>query len=765
MSLKLNDKQKASICNISGLVLMNAMIFQEVLSESNKCVKSLQNILSETNPQNSFIKHWKYIVKEINYFPIFNVASKILSCLTSNKDVNNAIEVLATTAQRIVSMRAPLRHDLMGRIYHRLLVEAKYLGTFYTSIPAATLLLKLALNPSKWNGNWNNLDNLSEFRVADLACGTGTLLMSTADSITDNYIRQCAESGNKVDLNKLNNILAEKILYGYDVLPSAIHLTASTVALRAPEITFTKMNLFNMELGGIHYRLGSLEFLKDEKISMIKDLFGSLSEVKQVTGKDLSDTASATIPKLDLCVMNPPFTRSVGGNLLFGSLPENERAKMQKELKRLVDELNISANITAGLGSVFTAIGDKYIKEGGRIALVLPKALISGVSWDKTRELIRHKYQLEYIIVSHDPTRWNFSESTSLSEVLLIARKKKKIKEENEHYVTILNLWHNPRTSFESLNIAKELTHDSSPMLSEQGALNISAGRNKYGESIAFSWSELKGMFIWMLPCSFAQSDLIRTAYHLMKGKLWFPGIKKQGTLTLCPLSKLGTFGPDRRDIHDGFDLSETPTAYPSFMGHNSKEVNQLELQPNNYLSPLSKPKKGRSLRRAEDLWSKSGRILIAERMRLNTMNLFAIRLQEKVLSNVWWTISLYEEIESEENEKILVLWLNSTLGVINFLANRSETEGAWIDFKKPVLNNMPVLDITLLSKKQKQSLVSTYNHISNQLISPLPEMDKDNIRQEIDEAISNALGLNKLTILRKLLAQEPVICLKSLSK
>ena len=71
--------------------------------------------------------------------------------------------------------------------------------------------------------------------------------------------------------------------------------------------------------------------------------------------------------------MNPPFVRSVGGNLLFGSLPDDERAKLQAELKRLVKL--IGANATAGLGSVFVALADRYLEVGGRIAFVLPAAL------------------------------------------------------------------------------------------------------------------------------------------------------------------------------------------------------------------------------------------------------------------------------------------------------------------------------------------------------------------------------------------------------
>jgi hypothetical protein len=67
----------------------------------------------------------------------------------------------------------------------------------------------------------------------------------------------------------------------------------------------------------------------------------------------------------------PPFVRSVGGNLLFGSIPD-QRGEMQAELARRLRENDLSASSTAGLGSVFTAVADRHVKEGGRIALVLP---------------------------------------------------------------------------------------------------------------------------------------------------------------------------------------------------------------------------------------------------------------------------------------------------------------------------------------------------------------------------------------------------------
>jgi len=47
--------------------------------------------------------------------------------------------------------------------------------------------------------------------------------------------------------------------------------------------------------------------------------------------------------------MNPPFTRSVGGNLLFGSLPKDERARLQKYLSQILKEKNLSGIGRLGL--------------------------------------------------------------------------------------------------------------------------------------------------------------------------------------------------------------------------------------------------------------------------------------------------------------------------------------------------------------------------------------------------------------------------------
>src|SRR5690606_34631827 len=93
--------------------------------------------------------------------------------------------------------------------------------------------------------------------------------------------------------------------------------------------------------------LGSLEFIMQPVSITQLSLFegeSNTSESRRYTAKGLA-CASAEVPQSDLFLMNPPFTRSVGDNLLFGNLPDDKRVVMQEELKRRVKSVNLSANI------------------------------------------------------------------------------------------------------------------------------------------------------------------------------------------------------------------------------------------------------------------------------------------------------------------------------------------------------------------------------------------------------------------------------------
>ena len=747
------EGRRATAAKVSALVLANALIFQEQLAITDSRVTPLRKLEGRHNLVDAAHDHWQWIWQNINYVPIFQLGERVLEELPSSPATLTAFGSLLREAKAICTHQSALRHDLMGRIYHWLLHHAKYLGTYYTSVSAATLLLKLALS-RPWNRDFGDPAQLTEFKVADLACGTGTLLMATAQAVSDAYILARANTGRSlspVDLQILHRAIMENILYGYDVLPTAVHLTASTLALLAPEIAFNRMNLYVMPLGldGGTPRLGSLDFIGKDAVRTQISLDQSQAEIFR-TDAGQTQTTSATVPELDLCVMNPPFVRSVGGNLLFGSLPD-ERGAMQSELKKRVK--NLQANITAGLGAVFVALADASLKPGGRLAFVLPHALASGEAWGATRKLLADRYHLEIVVSSYDAERPNFSENTDLSELLFIARKKQTGMEAAET-TTYINLWRNPTTIHEALDLAERLK------TLPEGVIRPPSGST--GE--AFNLPAATGAEHWH-GALFARSDLAKAFLALQQGQVRWPG-QAAVPVALCPVSQLGSIGPDRRRIHEAFDLyDDVPTLHPAFWDHEADRVRTLRQQPNAWLQPRTAP---RYTDRAVTagyadypyhLWKMAADILLVERLWTITHRVLAVGFDKAVLGNTWWALKTQV---SPERRKALLLWLNGSLSLLAFFGSRVATRSAWMQMKKPAWAAMPVLDVRVLSDAQVASLAVAYDALCDRELLALAKLNVDPARRAIDEALGAALGLPDLEPLREMLAREPGLTGKS---
>jgi hypothetical protein len=740
-------KRRETAAKVSALVIANALIFQEQLSATREQlsatyepVLSLRALESEKDPLGAARNNWRRIWENIDYVPIFQLGERVLNELPTSRDTISTFRRLLREAISICSNQAALRHDLMGRIYHWLLHEAKHLGTFYTSVSAATLLLKLALSRD-WGLDFGDPSALAEFKVADFACGTGTLLMAAAQAITDAYVRTRALSGRSLtpfDLRNLHRVLMEDTLYGYDVLPSAVHLTASTLGMLAPKVAFRQMNLFVLPLG-VHDlvpHLGSLDFLFVNKIETQFALDGSHAAAK-VTGAGVEYETAAKVPDLDLCVMNPPFVRSVGGNLLFGSLPD-ERGALQKELKKRTRK--ISASATAGLGAIFAVVADKHLKAGGRLAFVLPHAISSGEAWAETRQLIAKGYHLETVISSHDAARPNFSENTDLSEILFIARKLKAKEPAGE--TTYVSLWKNPTSIHEALDLAGRIEATESGIIQ-----SISGSRGEI-----FRLPAAQGTENWH-GALFSRGALAQAFLSLLKGRFELPGHRAR-KISLCPLSDIGELGYDQRDIHDAFTVSEDAwSLYPAFWDHKAEKVKSLRQESNAWLHARTEAAKRRPLKNAEQVWQKSADILLVERLWSITHRVLAVGFDKAVLGNTWWAL---KTALPPQQKKALLLWLNSTPGLLLFYGRRVVTRGPWVKMKKPAWTAMPVLDVRRLSAKPLAGLAAMFDEAAGQDLQALSQLTSDPVRKAMDDALSAALHLPDLAPWREMLGQEP---------
>ena len=746
-------ERRETAAKVSALVLANAFIFQEQLSFTDERVETLRSLKKDTDLVGATSKHWRWIWENINYVPIFQLGERILDQLPASVSTTENVKSLLEEAHKICAEQAALRHDLMGRIYHWLLHHAKYLGTYYTSVSSATLLSKVALDLD-WPVDFGAARDLADFKVADLACGTGTLLMAAAQALTDAYIKTRAETDRSIeakDLAVLHRTLMQNVIHGYDILPSAVHLTASTLALLAPEVAFRQMNLFVLPIGVDHGfpRLGSLDFLEGDQVKTQFALDSSHLDAVQ-TGASKTVYANAKVPKLDLCVMNPPFVSSRYGNRLFGSIPE-DRPKLQKELKRQAKKLGISA--TAGLGALFVPLADKHLKPGGRMAFVLPIALASGESWGAVRRYLADRYHLELVITSHDPSRTNFSENTDLSELLFVARKLKSGEKAGEtRYVTLKR---NPITIHEALDTASRISAALKELGPSRKATAIKGTGRILGEVTSLPAPE--GTENWT-SAIFSQSYLAQVNWHLVKDEaLVFPGTTKRYPLPLCRLDELGGLGYDVRDTTDAFEVDRTAaqwTPYAGFWDHDAGKVVQIAQKSNAYLTARTTAIKGRNLKSATAVWDKSGSILLVSRLWPITHKVLATGFSGKVLGNTWWAFD--DSALSADQRKALLLWFNSTLALLFYFGRRAITRSAWMQMKKPAWAGMPVLDVRSLDATKAGKLAAAYDKLSAMALRPLAQLDADPTRLRIDEAICDALGLPSLSPIRELLVREP---------
>ena len=212
---------------------------------------------------------------------------------------------LYATAGEVAATGIDNAHDLTGRVFQRLIADRKYLATFYTLPASAHLLARLGV--AKMDGiDWSDPDVIGKLRIGDFACGTGALLSAVYEQIASRHERA---GGDPAALHK---VMMEEVLYGLDVMPSAVHITGSTLAGAQPSIGFGKSRIYSLPYGRMRdgtVSIGSLELLR----TSAQLTQANYTDPARRTGSAGEDTASQVMVEVsdggfDLVIMNPPFT-------------------------------------------------------------------------------------------------------------------------------------------------------------------------------------------------------------------------------------------------------------------------------------------------------------------------------------------------------------------------------------------------------------------------------------------------------------------------
>ncbi|MEN2999424.1 MAG: hypothetical protein ABDH61_02480, partial [Acidilobaceae archaeon] len=375
----------------------------------------------------------------------------------------------------------------------------------------------------------------------------------------------------------------------------------------------------------------------------------------------------------------------------------------------------------AGEGLPFLYLAYRYVKPGGVIAFVLPRNLLAGTSWFLARALLAHKFHLKYVIVSSDGERgYNFSESTSLSECLVVARRVEEHSPEEE--TVFVNFYRKPQGVLEALLRAEEIARGRA-----EGAAVFKAKRGEL----------LKNIDNLNRFAALPEDSTLSIALKVLEGDL---GIVK------VPVTRLGelveSMGIHSTLFHQLFHVERgEPKQYPLLYG--GEEGNRLRMlaRPNAEGRPRS--------RRAAELFSRlSARLLLPDRVWLDTAHVIAVFSEKPLLSNVFHPVRLRG---GEEAEKALALWLNTTWGLLAYLVSREETRGRWMRLTQTQWKLLPVLDTKALESRLAR-LAEAFDRVAEREPKRIPQQFRgDEVRTEIDLAFLEAMGVSRSEAIPKL--------------
>ena len=790
ISQELRQEDGGQTRRMAATILANAFVFQESLAGGAgdlATVRSLEELRSGGLTKSVILAEWRKILKA-NYWPIFDIARRILEVIPppSSKDL---IERMADTADKLVENRLMRSHDLTGAVFQRLIADRKFLAAYYTTPASAALLVGLAITPERppVGGAWASANDVKTLRIADFACGTGTLL-STAYQ----RVGQLHELGGG-DAEALHPDMMAHSLIGCDVLPAAAHLTASMLSGAHPTVKYTQSSIMTVAYGkqpdgGI--ALGSLDLLDPQRKLEILDITAKAAEGM---GERERETWSA-LPhaSFDLVIMNPPFTRATGHegenigvpNPMFAAFSSSaeEQRLMAKATKRLKD--GTSAHGNAGEASIFLVLADRKLKEGGVLALVMPLSLMSGKAWDDSRTLLVKEYT-DLILVSisgADGADLSFSADTDMGECLLIGRKDKA----GSKRATFVILNERPAFPMLGASTAKqihELMAGKNIRSLEDGPIGgtpLHFGDDLIGQAIE---APVPTSGSWNLS-RIADLSLAQAAYQIEnKNRIWLPGMNKSEAVAIpvTTVSAIGKIGPYHADINGvtatggvrgPFIIEELKGAksvptYPVIWSHDAKSQRSMSFDGDSQ----GLPRKGSTKKEKEIIEEKIASISASAShchfnrdFRFNSQSTSMQFTPRRTIGGRAW-ISI--RLSTAEQEKALVLWANTSFGLLLHWYNANKQQSGRGSIGVLALQDIPVLDVTALKPRQLTAAVQLFDAISGLDLLPLHEIDKDPVRQDLDERFArDVIGLpepmievgSPLQLLRMKLAQEPSI-------
>ena len=751
----LHQSQGRQTTRMAMAIIANALTYHQILAGTHN-IRNLAQLRRDGKLiMDDVTIEWERIVREINYYPVFDIARRILLEIPPTV-AHEVLGQLSITTGKILASGIIGSHDIYGRMFQRLITDRKFLATFYTLPESAMLLAEIAAD--KMAVDYTDENAAAKICLADFACGTGTLLAAAYHAILARHRRAGHDDA------AIHKQMMEESLIATDIMPAGVHLTVSILSSAHPTVTFANTKVHTLPYGGKDLSLGALDLMEKEAS---RDLLRHQTRIggggeQKLEGKETQAMFSLEHESCDLVIMNPPFTRPTNHELTDKPVPsfagfstsKDEQRAMSARLKKINTRLpDRAGHGNAGLASNFIDLAHQKLKPGGVLALVLPATFAQGGAWAKSRSFVNAHYDDITLVslVSSGTKTTSFSADTAIAEVLLIGKKRTKKRTEGNAPVRFVSLRKRPASPVQSAVLVRAINDADDA---------IRVGGDFIGEIIYGNLANGSAVGLF-------DSDLVTTAEALQKGTLCLPSATENHELPITHLGDIAERGFLHRDISGNhpngsargpFSIEpkhDIPT-YPCLWAHHSDRERTFIVQPDTQ----GRVRRGMQ-ESANAVWKTRSTLHFNLDFGLSANSLAAcVTPMPTIGGRAWPNI----RPKNAKHEAAIVLWANSTLGLLLWWHSASRQQSGRAIKTINQLPDLPILDTHRLSAKQHQLAARIFSRFKSQPFLPANEAYHDQVRHDLDRAVLvELLGLPEsilepLDLLRRKWCYEPSV-------
>ncbi|MHA1728521.1 MAG: Eco57I restriction-modification methylase domain-containing protein [Promethearchaeota archaeon] len=724
---------------------------------------------------NDIKKRFKKVVNTKNWKPVFNydILSNFIG-LENESEILKDIRLILVDIEQIFIQN--IKDEVLGIIFHQLIpIEIrKVVAAYYTTISSAQLLAHLSVKSHSC-------------QVIDLACGSGNLL-----SAVYKEKRKLFEKNGNAFVMEDHKKFIENDIYGIDIMPFATLLTTINLSLQSPVSYTNKVNIgtedaTRLKPGDIIYptfRTLKQYITKNKKISdFMGDNLKKTKKRKKIIPKgaismDGKKPSPIHLLKYDLVIMNPPFTKNENlSKIKFTKMETTKRGEKEVELtykdilKDRLKEYKGKIHGQMGLFAYFLLLADRFLKSDGRIACVLPASILRIKSCKKIRDFIAENYNINYIISRVD--QLNFSENTGLREILFIIKKKNESNKKNQLPCCYIELDSLPNDEEKISEIAELI-------------LKMDTKNDKY-DIIKIPQNKMVNTTInWFIPIATTNKKLKKIWQNLISNNKtinYLKIVKRENIIRGLDSSdkeeikKYSIIDPlhfsgrhywkfekfENNEIHffnkseiDRYKIPSVCVKRGLRTTVNLKKLNIKNLndyfiveETNNIVEILSTyyniPEEEVSYdeikswkKKVEDRSSKLFHIRRFDIAAPGTYHISYTSEFKRAPTGLTW---VFRNIDNESS-KLIALWNESSLHILQIILNRKETAGSYMAIDSYHFSSYFIIDINALSEEERKKGIKLYDRIKSiEFPSILEQLKTDfKIRIEIDSFFLNIL-------------------------